>query len=348
MAKVLDPIPAGAAATTGLEVNYLNLYSKISSNRVRELTTGQGKSQYVYFHSGSETTYRKIAEKPSSFTSIPTINLSDIDSPSPDDRKRIAKEVYDACHNCGFFYVQNHGISERVVTETFELLQRFFALDHETKMDAHVQKNPAIRGYEPMLETRLDPRTKGGRFPGPNPGINFADRPVDTKEAFTMGDCVMEPEQDYVGKTGRQPPSHITKSQNIWPKDAPWWREGLYSYYNHILPLAMNLVKIFALAFDLEETALDKYFNFPITGMRALYYPPTPVDDESPSIGLGAHADFSCRLLSGQGDKEGLGETYLRERLTLSTLCRAHARPPRQHSGPRSPQPGWRLGRRTT
>lgn len=30
-------------------------------------------------------------------------------------------------------------------------------------MSAHVHKNPAIRGYEPMLETRLDPRTQGGK-----------------------------------------------------------------------------------------------------------------------------------------------------------------------------------------
>lgn len=30
-------------------------------------------------------------------------------------------------------------------------------------MDAHVHKNPAIRGYEPMLETKLDPTTKGGK-----------------------------------------------------------------------------------------------------------------------------------------------------------------------------------------
>ena len=42
------------------------------------------------------------------------------------------------------------------------MLKRFFDLDMETKMDAHVQKNPAIRGYEPMFETRLDPKTKGG------------------------------------------------------------------------------------------------------------------------------------------------------------------------------------------
>ncbi|KUI71077.1 hypothetical protein VM1G_06794 [Cytospora mali] len=249
---------------------------------------------------GSETTYRKVAEKPSSFTSIPTIDLSNIDSPSPEDRKKIAKEIYDACHNCGFFYVQNHGIPEQVVSETFDLLKRFFALDLETKMDAHVQKNPAIRGYEPMMETRLDPRTKGGKFLRPFFQIMFTltDRQTPKKRSQWV--------TDYVGKTGRQPPSHITNPQNIWPKDAPWWREGLYNYYNHILPLAMKLVKIFALAFDLDETALDKYFNFPITGMRALYYPPTPVDNDSPSIGLGAHSDFSWLTLVLQDEVPAL------------------------------------------
>lgn len=46
-----------------------------------------------------------------------------------------------------------------------------------------------------------------------------------------MGDCYLEPEQDYVGKTGKQPPAHVTRAQNIWPEKAPWWREGVYSYY---------------------------------------------------------------------------------------------------------------------
>lgn len=117
---------------------------------------------------------------------------------------------------------------------------------------------------------------------------------TDIKEAFTMGDCVIEPEQDYVGKTGHQPPSRITKPQNIWPSRAPWWRQGLYRYYHNVLPLAMKLVKVFALAFDLDETDFDNYFKFPITGMRALYYPSTPADDGTSNVGLGAHSDFSC------------------------------------------------------
>lgn len=117
----------------------------------------------MYFHSGSEATYRKVSDNPSSFTSIPTINLAEIDSPSLDARKKIAKNIYDACSQVGFFYIENHGVSQDVITETLDLLKRFFALDLDTKMDAHVQKNPAIRGYEPMLETRNDPRTKGGK-----------------------------------------------------------------------------------------------------------------------------------------------------------------------------------------
>ncbi|KAH7304298.1 2og-Fe oxygenase family protein [Stachybotrys elegans] len=254
----------------------------------------QQDKKYVYFHSGAEATYREVSDAPSTaFTSIPTIDLANLKSGNPDDRKRIANEIYQACAECGFFYIQNHGIPDEVIKDTFALLRRFFALDHETKMDAHVQKNPAIRGYEPMMETNLDPRSKG-----------------DVKEAFTMGDCYLEPEQNYTGLTGGPPPQNVTKPQNIWPKDAPWWRDGLYTYYNHILPLAKDLVRIFALAFQLPggETGLDHLFRFPITGMRPLHYPPTKIsgEDEEIAVGLGAHADFSWLTLVLQDDVPAL------------------------------------------
>jgi isopenicillin N synthase-like dioxygenase len=103
-----------------------------------------------------------VAETPTGFTSIPTIDVSKIDG-SLNEKKAIAAEIRQACEECGFFYIKNHKISQESVDETFQLLKRFFALEHEVKMDAHVQKNPAIRGYEPMLETQLDSRTRGGK-----------------------------------------------------------------------------------------------------------------------------------------------------------------------------------------
>ncbi|KAK4503954.1 hypothetical protein PRZ48_004869 [Zasmidium cellare] len=246
----------------------------------------------VYFHSGSTATYRKINKDPNStgsFTSIPTIDISAINSPNLQDRKKIAREIYNACTTSGFFYASNHGIPEAQQNDIFDTMKHFFDVDLEAKMEAHAHKNAAMRGYEPMLETQLDPRTKG-----------------DVKEAFSMGDCVIEPEQDYCGQTGHNPPAKIAKPQNIWPSATPWFREGMYRYYDAVYPLAMKLVKLFALAFDLEEDAFEKDFRFPIWGLRALHYPPLPPDSEANANGLGAHADFSWFTMVLQDKVAGL------------------------------------------
>lgn len=112
----------------------------------------------------------------------------------------------------------------------------------------------------------------------------------------------MEPEQKYTEKTGKAPPQNLKRPQNIWPSSAPWYREGLYSYYNEVLPVSLKLVRLLALSLKLDEDKfLEDFFKFPITGMRALHYPPVPPEDKEKdelNIGLGAHADFSCEISS--------------------------------------------------
>ncbi|KAH6671988.1 2og-Fe oxygenase family protein [Halenospora varia] len=242
------------------------------------------KPGYVFFHSGSTPTYRKVTAPPNAITSIPTIDITHINSSDPSIRLEIARSLVDACSTCGFFYLTGHGLLEELQNETFDVLKNFFALDLESKMDAHVQRNPAIRGYEPMGETRLDPKTR-----------------ADFKEAFTMGDCPLEPEQSYKEKTGQNPPSHLKRPQNIWPSSAPWFRAGLYKYYNEVLPLSLKLVRLLALGLEIDEDEFMRdFFNFPITGMRPLHYPPVPPEDKEndvQNIGLGAHSDFSYLTL---------------------------------------------------
>ncbi|CZT16154.1 related to isopenicillin N synthase and related dioxygenases [Ramularia collo-cygni] len=249
-------------------------------------------AKVVYFHSGSGPSYRKVKASggnSTSFTSIPTIDISSINSPDLAIRKALAGEIYKACAETGFFYASNHGVPMEQQENVFETMKKFFDLPLETKMDAHAHKNAAIRGYEPMLETQLDPRTKG-----------------DIKEAYTIGDCPLEPEQSYETKTGQAPPPHLKKPQNVWPSKAPEFRKGMYAYYAAIYPLAMSLVRLFALAFDLPETAFDSDFSFPIWGLRALHYPPMPADSEEHANGLGAHADFSWITLVLQDEVGGL------------------------------------------
>lgn len=111
-----------------------------------------------------------------------------------------------------------------------------------------------------------------------------------------MGDDPLEPEQNY--------PSHLPLPagiipQNIWPKDEPWFREAIYQYYHAVFPFAKKLVRLFALALGQEhETEFDDIFQFPITSVRALYYPPNSDVKEVEAIGLGAHADYSCTFFA--------------------------------------------------
>lgn len=118
--------------------------------------------QKVYFHSGSTPTYRTVNTTSAPITTIPTIDISSIDSSDPSVRLGLAAELISACSTCGFFYLTGHGLSEQLQEDTFDVMKKFFELPIEEKMDAHVQNNPAIRGYEPQGETRLDLRTKAG------------------------------------------------------------------------------------------------------------------------------------------------------------------------------------------
>ena len=123
---------------------------------------------------------------------------------------------------------------------------------------------------------------------------------VDLKESFTMGDCPLELEQAYTFKTGSQPPAHLKRPQNLWPENsAPWYRSGLYKYYNEVLKLSLKLVRLLAVVLGVEEEKFMKdYFKFPITGMRALHYPKgDELAEGEENVGLGAHADFSCTFL---------------------------------------------------
>lgn len=156
----------------------------------------------------------------------------------------------------------------------------------------------------------------------------------DLKEAFTIGDCVHDSEQVSFYQSlypHSSPLPSIPRSQNIWPSDssAPGFREGMYAYYREIFPVAMKLVEIFGVALGVDshdenknkngggdgDGGLEKDFQWPIWGMRALHYPPSwgeeevegeGEDGDEERMGLGAHKDFSWVTLVLQDEVGGL------------------------------------------
>lgn len=68
------------------------------------------------------------------FSRIPVIDLADIRSPDSTTRKSLAREIKRACTDVGFFYVKNHGISERTIEAVISASRLFFSLPEEAKL----------------------------------------------------------------------------------------------------------------------------------------------------------------------------------------------------------------------
>lgn len=87
---------------------------------------------------------------------IPIIDFSawTSESSKPEERLAVAHQLVKACHETGFVYISNHGISGQLLEEAFAWAKNFFDMPHEKKMEAkHPEGSVAFRGYAwPGLE----------------------------------------------------------------------------------------------------------------------------------------------------------------------------------------------------
>ena len=113
------------------------------------------------------------------------------------------------------------------------------------------------------------------------------------KEAFATGEDPYDPEQN--------PPedldwSKYSKNGNQWPESKEF-RTIWYEYSDAILDFSRKLMRMIALALDLDESYFDHMAHFPTGGLRALHYPSQEIYND---VGIGAHADYSWFTLVNQ------------------------------------------------
>ena len=222
---------------------------------------------------------RKLGGTAGQFKEVPTLDLSPLTSPdaTAEDKRQLVEELRDICKRVGFFVIKNHGIDWEIVENAFEAIEGFFSLPMDKKMELHQSKSPSYMGYEEPYYTNVG-RIKRG----------------DLKESMTTA---YDPLVDPLGKPDIVPPLLLRK--NLWPdpEDSPNFRPALETYRYACLDLMRRLAPVMALALGEREDFFDRKTDYPIAGIRALYYPVQDPSDED-STGLGAHTDVQCTLLS--------------------------------------------------
>ncbi|RCJ34170.1 2OG-Fe(II) oxygenase, partial [Nostoc sp. ATCC 53789] len=85
------------------------------------------------------------------------------------NRQAVVKQIYQACHEIGFIYLQNSGISKDLIEQVFSYNQSFFKQPLEVKQKLAWSDEFCNTGYVALERERLDPN-----------------KPGDLKEAFNV------------------------------------------------------------------------------------------------------------------------------------------------------------------
>jgi len=215
---------------------------------------------------------------------LPVIDVSPIVlGASPDDRRRVGREIREACVNIGFFYLTGHGIPVEELDEMVAWGHRFWALPLEERMK--LQKTPESRGVGFI--------PSGGSAPG-------ADTAVDTREVYSMSREVMEGEPEE----GRH-----AAGRTRWPAEnlLPGFKASMQAHIAKRMALTRQLLQGFALSLELREDYFEDSHHFTGCNLVYNYYPSTDRSSvERTRWGISPHTDYGTLTLLWQDNLGGL------------------------------------------
>lgn len=216
---------------------------------------------------------------------VPLIDFGDFLSGDEEARKATALKLGEACRNIGFFYLTNHGVPASLIERTLDEAKRFFALPDERKAEIAIERSACHRGWFKMGGENLDPaKQKAGG---------------DLKEGIKIGRDL--PADHPLVLSGL--PLH---GPNQWPGELPGFKETVQECYRALSDLGRNVMRAFALAFELPEDHFERWLTGPMATLGPLHYPPQAGAITEARIGAGAHTDFGCLTILWQDAAGGL------------------------------------------
>ena len=203
---------------------------------------------------------------------IPVIDFAPFLGGDVAERQTVVEQVYHACHNIGFMYLKNSGISLNLIDQIFVQTQQFFDLPFEVKHQLAWSDEFSNRGYIGVERERLD-----------------TNRPGDLKEAFNVGK-----EEEIENLVANQ-----------WPADQEF-RSSVLMFYESCTAVANGVLQAFALALQLPADFFATRHDEQNHTLRLLHYPPLQRSPKLGQVRAGEHSDYGSITLLFQDETGGL------------------------------------------
>lgn len=198
-------------------------------------------------------------------------------------RDMVARKIFNAAKEVGYFVVRDHGISDSVAGSADDAARSFFALPPEAKQEIMADKSRALktgRGYVGLRAEQLD--------------TSHAGRP-DLKEVLDLGLALGDSTETYLGP-------------NPLPTAMPHLQNATEPFLKAALSLGQELLEAVARSVGLPDNGFAKVFTEPLVVHRLMHYPARGNTNSTQleELGCGAHYDFGGLTLLRQMDAHGL------------------------------------------
>jgi isopenicillin N synthase-like dioxygenase len=219
---------------------------------------------------------------------VPIIDLKPALAGGAADRRRVAEAIDIACREIGFFAITGHGIADTLVNDLRRVAHEFFALPLAEKLTLRHPRG-MNRGYHPVGHEALSQ-------------ANDDAAPPDLKEFFHVGPVDTRDDAYYTSPLGRR---HF--EPNIWPARPAGFQAAAIAYYRAMSALIVSLMRVAALALEVDEQFFDDKVDRSIGTMRLNYYPAQAVAPVPGQLRASPHTDYGgFTILSGEDVPGGL------------------------------------------
>ena len=222
-------------------------------------------------------------------TRVPIIDLALARAGAAAERQRTAAAIDAACRDIGFFAITGHDVEGALVARLRRLAHAFFERPMAEKLACRHPVAGTNRGYHPV----------GGETLAQ---ANDAAAPPDLKEFFHVGPVDVSDDPYYTSTEGR-----LHFAPNIWPAQPAELERAATEYYRAMSRLIQFLMRLAALALDVDEHFFDAKVDRSIGTMRLNYYPAQTAPPAPGQLRASAHTDYGgFTILSGEDVPGGL------------------------------------------
>jgi isopenicillin N synthase-like dioxygenase len=209
---------------------------------------------------------------------IPVVDVADWDA-GGEARQRFVHAVGASLADIGFFAVRNHGISDALTRQAYDLARQFFHLPRAVKAGYH---KPAVKGQRGYTGFGTE-HAKDSQAP-------------DLKEFWQVGRPDVADDH----------PVHRLFGPNFWPAEVPAFGTTLEELYRRLDRLGGLLLEAAAVYLDEPAARFRELTVESDTILRVLYYPPVPPTTPPGAVRSAAHEDINLITLLSGATAEGL------------------------------------------